>query len=92
MIEAIDKERIEHQFHLWAYGVMPEHVRLLICPTQDDYSLSAILKSMKQFVLRKAIHSFSTIPQNSFRTCCTGSRTAGTRTASGSGAAATIAI
>ena len=40
MIEAIDKARIEHQFHLWAYVVMAEHVHLLICPTEDEYAIS----------------------------------------------------
>ena len=56
MIEAIDKARVEHQFDLWAYVVMPEHVHLLICPTEAEYSISAILKTMKQFVSREAIH------------------------------------
>ena len=40
---------------LWAYVIMPEHVHLLIWPTQHQYSISAILTSLKQPVARKAL-------------------------------------
>lgn len=55
MIEAIDRSRVAHDFDLWAYVIMPEHVHLLISPTQPQYSISAILKSLKLSVSRKAI-------------------------------------
>jgi putative transposase len=54
-IDAIDKAREKHRFHLWAYVIMPEHVHLLIWPTTPGYSISAILKSIKQSVARSAI-------------------------------------
>lgn len=55
MIEAIDRARTEHRFHLWAYVVMPEHVHLLVWPTEADYSVSAILKTMKMSVAVRAV-------------------------------------
>ena len=44
-----------HDFDLWAYVLMPEHVHLLIYPKADDYSISAILTDIKQPVTRKAL-------------------------------------
>jgi len=55
MIDAIARARELHRFHLWAYVIMPEHVHLLLWPTRDNYSISEILKSLKQSVSRKAI-------------------------------------
>lgn len=55
MIEAMATARDWHDFHLWAYVIMPEHVHLLLWPAQEVYSLSAILKTIKQSVTRKAI-------------------------------------
>ena len=54
MLDGIEQARTEHQFHVWAYVVMPEHVHLLIWP-EAEYSISAILKTMKQSVSRKAL-------------------------------------
>ena len=55
IVEAINRARDIHQFELWAYILMPEHVHLLIYPKGDDYSISNILKSIKQSTARKAI-------------------------------------
>jgi REP element-mobilizing transposase RayT len=33
MVDAIQRARETHRFHLWAWVIMPEHVHLLICPT-----------------------------------------------------------
>ncbi|MBX3437863.1 MAG: transposase [Planctomycetaceae bacterium] len=55
MLESIDRARRQHGLHLWAYVLMPEHVHLLIWPTRVAYSISAILKSLKQSVSRRAI-------------------------------------
>jgi putative transposase len=43
-------------FELWAYVIMPEHVHLLVFPAHDGYSISDLLKSIKQPVARKAIN------------------------------------
>ena len=41
---------------LWAYVFMPEHVHLLIWPRQEDYSISAFLKAVKQSVAVRALN------------------------------------
>jgi putative transposase len=55
MLEAIRRARDVHQFHLWAYVLMPEHVHLLILPLSATYRISAILSSLKQPVAKKAV-------------------------------------
>ncbi len=55
MLKAIERARTQHAFDLWAYVIMPEHVHLLIWPTHAVYSISAILKSLKQSVARNAL-------------------------------------
>ena len=47
-IEALAAARSRHHFDIWAYVVMPEHVHLLIWPREQDYSVSAILRAVKQ--------------------------------------------
>ena len=41
--------------HLWAYVLMPEHVHLVIWPTRPDYSIGAILTTLKQSVATRAL-------------------------------------
>jgi len=53
--EAVERARVMHAFDVWAYVIMPEHVHLLVWPRQEVYSISAILKSIKQSVSRRAI-------------------------------------
>ena len=55
MIEGVESARTKHAVHVWAYVLMPEQVHLLVRPTHRDYSISAILKTMKQAVSRRAI-------------------------------------
>ena len=55
LAEAVSKARRKHAFDVWAYVIMPEHVHLLIWPREQVYSISAILKSIKQSVSRRAI-------------------------------------
>ena len=45
----------KHNFDLWAYVFMPEHVHLIIYPKVRGYSVSSILQTIKQSVSRKAI-------------------------------------
>ena len=52
---AIERAREKHRFHLWAYVLMPEHMHILILPLNEHYSISDILKSIKQSVSRKVI-------------------------------------
>src|SRR5204863_9689552 len=54
LIDAIDRARSKHRFHVWAYVIMPEHAHLLIWPTRAIYDVSKILNSIKQSVAKRA--------------------------------------
>jgi putative transposase len=54
-IEAVERARDKHAFHLWAYVIMPEHGHLLLWPTQPDYDISAILHSIKHSIAKRAL-------------------------------------
>ena len=47
LVESIRQARETHQFNLWAYVFMPDHVHLLICPRESTYDISSILKAIK---------------------------------------------
>jgi len=53
-IGALKLARVKHNFALWAYVVMPEHVHLVIFPRKNSYSISDILTDIKQPVTRRA--------------------------------------
>jgi len=55
LAQALEGARQKHGFHIWAYVFMPEHVHLLIWPTRESYSISGILRSIKQSVARRAL-------------------------------------
>ncbi|MBM3995813.1 MAG: hypothetical protein FJ303_16925 [Planctomycetes bacterium] len=55
LAEAIGDARREHDFLLWAYVFMPEHVHVLVWPKQPQYDIGGILKSIKQPVGVRAI-------------------------------------
>jgi len=52
---AISEAALAHDFAIWAYVVMPEHVHLILWPRKADYDMSAILKSIKEPVGRRGI-------------------------------------
>src|SRR5947207_2344717 len=54
-VEAVEKARIEHEFDLWAWVIMPEHVHMLLWPRQPVYRMDRILASIKKPVGSKAI-------------------------------------
>lgn len=60
LVSALDRARHVHSFDLWAYVIMPEHAHVLLLPKSDTYDISAILKSIKQPVARRAIDYLST--------------------------------
>jgi len=43
----LEKSRKEHDFELWAYVLMPNHVHLLIWPRQNSYDIARILNDTK---------------------------------------------
>jgi putative transposase len=55
LADAIDRARRKHRFHLWAYVIMPEHVHLLVWPTEPVYDVSDFLTSVKRSVVLRAL-------------------------------------
>ncbi|RYG24968.1 hypothetical protein EON82_08850 [bacterium] len=47
-LNALDEARHELRFELWAYVVMPEHVHLVLNPTQESYTMESILSGIKK--------------------------------------------
>ena len=56
LAEAIERASDIHKFDIWAYVFMPEHVHLMIFPLDEEYSISGVLRSIKQSVSRKVIN------------------------------------
>jgi putative transposase len=56
LADSVNAARIIHNFEVWAYVFMPEHVHLMIYPIDEDYSISDITKSIKQSASRKIIN------------------------------------
>jgi len=52
-LSALEQSKRIHDFHLWAYVIMPEHVHLVIWPGKAK--ISPILKSIKLPVARRAV-------------------------------------
>ena len=46
-LSELEKNRKEHDFELWAYVLMPNHVHLLIWPRQNTYDIARILNATK---------------------------------------------
>jgi len=55
LIESIEMARKKHNFSLWSFVFMPDHVHLLINPMDEQYSISNILKDIKSDTARKAV-------------------------------------
>lgn len=60
-VEALKLARKKHDLQLWAYVIMPEHAHVLLMPQRSEYQISAILKTMKQSVSRRAIRHLRTV-------------------------------
>lgn len=43
----LDAARRRHRFEIWAYCVMPDHVHVVIHPSEEVYSMATILKAIK---------------------------------------------
>jgi len=55
LIDALRKAAVKHDFHLWAWVIMPEHVHLVLWPQRHDYSIAKILASIKKPVTNAAL-------------------------------------
>jgi putative transposase len=56
LAEALEQARQKHDFALWAYVFMPEHVHLILNPRRPHYDLGKIAAGIKLPVARRAIH------------------------------------
>ena len=54
-LDAVDRARARTPFELWAFVIMPEHVHLLLRPS-DGTTMAAVLAQVKRPVTRKAQH------------------------------------
>jgi REP-associated tyrosine transposase len=54
-VEALERAREKHHYHLWSYVIMPEHAHVLLWPTEPTYDMSGILNSIKQSVAKRAL-------------------------------------
>src|SRR5947207_1186785 len=48
VVKEIQDARVQFDFDLWAYVIMPEHVHVLIRPRQPEYRMSHILAALKR--------------------------------------------
>jgi putative transposase len=53
LAESVNLSQVKYNFDVWAYIFMPEHVHLLIFPKSEIYSVSDILRSIKQSSSRR---------------------------------------
>ena len=74
LIDSINRARGIHDFHLWAYVIMPEHVHLLIWPQTADYSISNILTSIKLSVSKSIIGKLKQLETDKLKLMRTGER------------------
>ena len=54
-VSAVAKARVELEFDLWAWVIMPDHAHLLIWPRRPAYKMGLILQAIKQPVGIRAI-------------------------------------
>ena len=71
---ALLSARRRHRFALWAYVIMPEHVHLLILPEEETYSVSAILRAIKQSAARRAVAYLRKFNPSGLRLLATGQK------------------
>jgi putative transposase len=55
VVDAIELARRKHDFHLWAWVIMSEHVHLLIYPRSEASTIAQILADIKRPVGQRAI-------------------------------------
>lgn len=75
LANAMANARRNHRFRLLAYVFMPEHVHLLLWPREADYSVSAILKSVKQSVSHRVVSQLRDHNPHGLRLVATGKPT-----------------
>jgi len=71
LVESIVSSRQKHQFDLWACVFLPNHVHLLVCAREPEYSISNILLSIKQPVARRATNYIRSCDPDSLKSMAT---------------------
>jgi putative transposase len=54
-VDAMEAARRDLHVQLWAYVIMPEHVHVLLWPTEEQYEIRLIRTALKVPVARKAL-------------------------------------
>ena len=72
--KAVSNAMTKHNFHLWAFVFMPEHVHLLIKPNERVYDISAIKKSICQSASRRALNYYKSNAAEMFNLLGTGQK------------------
>ena len=52
-LDCLQDARQKHEFEVWAYVLMPDHVHILVWPKNEQYDMPAILKGIKQPFARR---------------------------------------
>lgn len=55
LLAEIESARIENNFCLWAYVIMPNHVHVLIWPQENTYSIESVTKTIKGRMAKRFI-------------------------------------
>ncbi|MBL8823391.1 MAG: transposase [Planctomycetia bacterium] len=54
-VDAVAKARVEQEFDVWAWVIMPDHAHMLIWPRRPKYKMGPILQAIKQPIAIRAI-------------------------------------
>lgn len=54
-LDAMQRGRRKHDFSLWAYVIMPEHVHVIVWPHNPIYKISKIRTALKLPIQQKAV-------------------------------------
>lgn len=57
-LDALDVSRRELKFEVWAYVIMPNHIRLVLWPSQKEVQMASILQKVKQPVSRRMLSRY----------------------------------
>ena len=74
LVNSLENSRRKHNFDIWAYVIMPDHVHLLVFPKNADYSISKILKSIKLPVAKHTLQWIRVNKPENLRLFATGEK------------------
>ena len=74
LLESFKLSKIKYDYDIWAYVIMPDHVHLLIFPRSENYSIFAILLSIKQSTSRRELNYIRKYGPNKLKFFATGQK------------------